>query len=270
GAFTRTNLLAWRGARDLAAGDFDGDGVPDLAVAGTTNGVAHYHNLGRGIFELKTNIVSNGTRNDNDFPQPAYYLKSFRVPGATKDELVAAQSQVDTVYVLAAGTNGQLAVQGTLTNIGVNALDVGPLLRPASNSIPDLVVSHNARGVLEIHSSVSTTVRFNQATNQIISIPGGPRNVRIVDLDGDGWNDLVVVQQSFNKVLTFKNLNGLFVASAEAWVGAKPREMDLGDFNGDGHPDVAVLNRYSSDVSILTTFAGSVGFSVPDNVYPVD
>ncbi|HEY2953525.1 MAG TPA: FG-GAP-like repeat-containing protein, partial [Verrucomicrobiae bacterium] len=270
GTFMLTNLPAWRGARDLAAGDFDGDGLIDLVVAGTTNGVAHYHNLGGGVFELKTNIVSIGTSNDNDFPQPAYYLKAFRPLGASRDEIAVARAQRNKLNVLAIDADGRLAVQGTLTNISVNALDVGPLLHPAASAVPDLVVSHNSRGVLEIHSSVSTIARFSQITNQQIDIPGGPRNVRIVDLDGDGWNDLVVVQQSFNKVLTFRNLNGFFVPTAEAAVGAQPREMDWGDFNDDGHPDVAVLNRDSADVSILVTYPGSVGFSVPDSVYPVD
>ncbi|PYJ02743.1 MAG: hypothetical protein DME25_15400 [Verrucomicrobia bacterium] len=270
GTFTLRNLPAWFGARDLAAGDFDGDGLLDLAVAGTTNGVAHFHNLGGGQFELRTNIVSIGTADTRDFPQPAFYLKSFRPPGSNKDELVAARAQRSTAYVLATDADGRLAVQGTLTNIGVNALDVGPLLRPATNPVPDLVVADNNRGSLEIHSAINTVARFSQITNQTILIPGGPRNVRIVDLDGDGWNDLVVVQQSFNQVLTFRNLDGLFVPTSEAWVGASPREMDLGDFNGDGHPDVAVLNRYSSDVSLLITYPGRVGFGVPDDIYPVD
>ena len=123
------------------------------------------------------------------------------------------------------------------------------------------MISHNDRGVLEIHSAISTLTRFSQSTNQQLSIPGGPRNVRIVDLDGDGWNDLVVVQQHFNKVLTFKNRNGIFVPPAEAWVGAQPREMDVGDFNGDGHPDVAVLNRYSSDWTCLLPSRARPGFS---------
>jgi hypothetical protein len=270
GAFTATNLPAWRGARDLAAGDFDGDGVSDLAVAGTTNGVAHFRSLGGGAFELKTNVVTIGTSDDDDFPQPAYYLRAFRPAGATKDELAAARAQRQKVYVLAADAEGHLAIQGTLTNVGVNALDVGPLLRPATNPQPDLIVAHNDRGTLEIHSSISTIARFSQVTNQVITVPGGPRNVRIVDLDGDGWNDLVVVQQSFNKVLTFRNLNGVFIPTAEAAVGVRPREMDMGDFDGDGHPDVAVLNRYSSDVSILITYPGRVGFGVPDSTYSVD
>jgi hypothetical protein len=270
GAFAATNLPAWRGARDLAAGDFDGDGLTDLALAGTTNGVAHFRSLGGGAFELKTNVVTIGTSNDNDFPQPAYYLRAFRPPGAVRDELAAARAQRQKVYVLAADPEGRLAIQGVLTNLGVNALDIGPLLRPAADLHPDLIVAHNDRGTLEIHSSISTIARFSQVTNQVITVPGGPRNVRIADLDGDGWNDLVVVQQSFNKVLTFRNLNGVFVPTAEAPVGARPREMDLGDFDGDGHPDVAVVNRYSSDVSILLTYPGRVGFGVPDSVYPVD
>ncbi len=269
--FSLSNIVAWVGARDLAAGDFDGDGLNDLAVAGTTNGVSHFHNLGGGIFEVKTNIALIGTPDVDDFPQPAFYLKSFRVPGATKDEVAVARAQRNKVYVLATDADGALAVQNTLTNVGVNALDVGNLLHAATNpAAPDLIVSHNDRGTLEIHPGVANTTRFSQTTNQLISIPGGPRNVRIVDLDGDGWNDLVVVQQLRSQVLTYRNLAGVFIPTSLAWVGARPREMDLGDFNNDGHPDVAVLNRYSSDVSILTSYPGAVGFTAPDAFYPVD
>ena len=49
--------------------------------------------------------------------------------------------------------------------------------------------------------------------------------------------------------------------------------MDLGDFNLDGHPDLAVLNRYSMDVSVLITSTNTstpAGFLALDSVYPVD
>ena len=94
--------------------------------------------------------------------------------------------------------------------------------------------------------------------------------MRIVDLDGDGWNDLVVVQQSFNKVATFRNNFGTFAPFSQAAVGTGPREMDIGDFDGDGNPDVAVLNRQSSDISILITYPGTAGFKIPENVYAVE
>src|SRR3954469_580835 len=263
-------LPSWHGSRDLAAGDFDGDGLIDLAVAGSTNGVSHWSSLGGGSFEVRTNIASIGPRTDADFPQPAFYVKSFRPLGASRDELAAARAQEDKLWGLGLDTNNNLAVQTILTNVSVNAFDTGPVLHPASSQLPDLVTAHNNRSVLEVHAGNSLIGRFSQSTNQLIEIAGGPRNVRIVDLDGDGWNDLVVVQQSFNKVLTFRNLNGAFVPFSEAAVGASPREMDIGDFNSDGHPDVAVLNRQSSDVSILLTYPGVAGFAVPDNVYAVD
>jgi len=148
----------------------------DLAVAGTTNGVAHFRNIDPGVFELMTNVVSIGTADDNDFPQPAYYLKSFRPPNATKDEIVVARAQRNKVYVLATDGDGRLAVQGTLTNIGVNALDVGPLLRPATSPSPDLIVAHNNRGVLEIHSAICKTsvqMRDHDVTNVTMSLRRG-------------------------------------------------------------------------------------------------
>ena len=102
GSFTLTNFTAWRGARDLAAGDFDGDGWLDLAVAGTTNGVAQFRNTHDGHFEYQTNFNALGSSDDKDFPQPAFYLRSFRLPDAGRDELVAGRAQETKLYMLGA------------------------------------------------------------------------------------------------------------------------------------------------------------------------
>ena len=263
-------LPAWSGARDLAAGDFDGDGRIDLAVAGTTEGVTQYRNTGGGNF-LPVAKLTNFGLYLSDFPQPAFYLKTLRLPGATRDELVVGRAQMDNVSVLAADAEGRLTIHSVVGGVSATALDVGPVLRRATNPVPDLVVAHSRSGQLVVYpAGAQGGARFSTNSAQRLFIPGGPRNVRVVDLDGDGWNDLVVVQQTFNNVLTFRNQDGWFVPASSAAVGTQPREMDVGDFNGDGSPDVAVLNRQSSDVSVLLTFPGSVGFGTKEGVYPVD
>src|SRR5438067_1166988 len=92
-----------------------------------------------------------------------------------------------------------------------------------------------------VHPGFNGPGRFEQTIHQVIHVPGGPRAVKVLDLDGDGWNDLVVVLRNFDRVLTYHNSNGVLVAASETPVGASPRELAIGDFNGDGHPDLAVM-----------------------------
>ena len=278
--FTTPSILpAWFGVRDLAVGDFDGDGLMDLAAAGSTNGVVQYHALGAGRFAVVATLVELASdpfdpRESNDFPQPAYYLKAFRPPGATKDTLVASFAKAGKIWVFEADVNGRLVKRGDIEGVGLTGLDAAPLLSPATNGAPvDLLTSWSRGGLMQIFASTNLPQRFTGRPQQSYYIPGSPRNVRIVDLDLDGWNDIVVVAQGYNKVMTYHNDHGTFSLVAEAVTGMFPREMDLGDFNGDGRPDLAVLNRLSSDVSIFltaTNFNSPAGFMSLDSEYPVD
>ena len=276
-----TNVPAWFGVRDLAAGDFDGDGLIDLAAAGTTNGVVQYRSLGGGAFAVVTNILGLASNpfvpgaGDFEFPQPAYYLKALRQPGDLRDELLVSHAQSGKLRVLRAGSDGRLAITGELLNINITSLDAAPLLHPADvGAVPDLITAHSRTGGLEIRAGVPfLSQRFASVPLRRHFGPGGPRNVRIADLDGDGWNDVVVVAQGSDRVLTYHNDNGELTLVGEAFAGWFPREMDLGDFNGDGHPDLAVLNRSSLDASILltsTNTATPLGFLALEGIYPVD
>ena len=274
-------LAGWLGVRDLVAGDFDGDGLTDLAAAGTTNGLVQYRSLGGGAFAMATTVaalrsdpISGSDAADYEFPQPAYYLKSVRQPGDDRDELIASFAQRGKIWVLRAGVDGKLAVTGDIGNVSLTALDAAPLLRPATNGAPvDLITAYSRGGYLDIFAATNLSQRFMGSPVNRYYVSGAPRNVRIADLDGDGWNDLVVVAQRADKVITYHNDGGQLNPIAETFVGRGPREMDLGDFNQDGRPDLAVLNRQSMDVSILITSTNTstlVGFLALDSVYPVD
>lgn len=82
------------------------------------------------------------------------------------------------------------------------------------------------------------------------------------DLDGDGLSDLAVANAASPGVISllFGNGGGGFAAPVGQGVGNFPFQLTVGDFNGDGNPDLAAANRDSGTVSIrLGTGGGGYG-----------
>jgi FG-GAP-like repeat len=92
-------------------------------------------------------------------------------------------------------------------------------------------------------------------------------NLAVVDMNGDGNLDVVVQPTSTDYVVVFMNQGrATFGANVdyEVFPGA-PSSPDLGgfavaDFNGDGKPDVAVLDRGNVNITVLlNTGNGTLG-----------
>jgi hypothetical protein len=268
----RQSISAWRGARSLLARDFDGDGIQDLAVGGREEGVRHYRGTGAGEFVIMGSLPELENQ-VGEFPKPVYVLAALRAPGATRDDVVVTHAVSERVWILGTGGSGPLAITGFIStgassNLGIHSLDVGPVTRQAAGNLPDLVFAKRDLGTIEVRQGIAAANRFSDSISQTIRVPGGPRALQIVDLDGDGWNDLAVVLRNFDCVLTYRNSNGVLVAATEISVGRSPREIAAADFSGDGVPDLAVMNRDSQDVSILRTAPGTLGFGIVDQFYP--
>ncbi len=105
-----------------------------------------------------------------------------------------------------------------------------------------------------------STVTFSAGAN--------PSAVKIGDLDGDGLNDIVVVNLNGSMQLFFSKGAGSFerISLNGLWPsGAKTLDVDIGDLNRDGRNDLAVaFSTPTGAISVLFN-QGNRQFSAPVN-----
>src|SRR5437763_5880600 len=95
-----------------------------------------------------------------------------------------------------------------------------------------------------------------------------PLSIAIGDLNADGRLDLAVANDAVSgaSVSVFPGTgDGSFAARTDLSLDRSPRSVAIGDLNGDGRPDLAVLNDYTNAVSVLLgrgdgTFAAKVDY----------
>jgi hypothetical protein len=202
-------LDAWPGARNLASGDFDGDGLLDLVVAGSTNGIQQWHNQGNASFAVVTNLaIWPETIPELDFPKPVYSMQAFRPAGASRDQLVVTHAESLECWVLGPNENSALVLQGAITTLKLHSVAVGALTQPADSGQLDLVGASRDDNTVVLYRGDDSPAHFESDPIQSVRVPGGPRSLAIADLNGDNWNDLVVVVRNFDRVFTFMNSNG--------------------------------------------------------------
>lgn len=103
-----------------------------------------------------------------------------------------------------------------------------------------------------------------------VSVQGGSHNVEICDMDLDGKPDLIIPDYFNNYLTVTRNTSTSGVISFAAKVtfpwasGGQPNEVSIGDFDGDGKPDVALGgNGGGTFVSVYrnTSTPGTISFA---------
>ena len=95
---------------------------------------------------------------------------------------------------------------------------------------------------------------FTAALGSPFPVGSSPTSVVVADFNGDGRPDLAIANQGSSDVtvLLGNGTGGFTEALGSPFpVGSVPLSMAVGDFNGDGKPDLAVANSVSENVTVL-------------------
>jgi len=133
---------------------------------------------------------------------------------------------------------------------------------------PDLLVANSSSNsfsvLLDTTPPGATTPSYAGAVS--VTIGNTPLAVAVADINGDGKPDVVVANTGDDTVTLFLNATApgaqlpTFGGKQTLAVGASPVAIAVGDFDGDGKPDLATANYDSSTSTVLLNRTGTGTF----------
>ena len=226
----------------IAKGDFNGDGKADLAITNSAdNTVTILLGNGDGTFTVTTSPATGNAPS-------SITVGDFNGDG--KADLAITNSTDNTVTMLLGNGDGTFTAATSLAT--GNA--------PSSIAVGDF--NGDGKADLAIANSTDNTVTMllgngDGTFTSTTSLATGSSPVALVvgDFNGDGKADLAVAQTLLNSsggvLVLLGNGDGTFTASNVQFSQGTSSSIAVGDFNGDGKPDLAVGTSSGFSVAVL-------------------
>lgn len=255
----------------VALADFDGDGLLDIVCANLENG-----NIG-----VYRNTSTPGTITSGSFAS-----RKIFTTGNNPWDIAVGDLDGDGLIDIAVvcQLSSAVTVLRNKSTAGVISFDV--MKEFAAESIPqgvaigdidgdgklDIAIGNNGSGSVSVFHNTSTagsitTASFDSAVNFSTD---SPRGIALRDLNGDGKPELIAGGTNYmtvfpNTATSGSITTGSFGTKKLNAAGSLVQCAVVGDYNGDGLPDLASANYNGNSVSVVQNLSttGALNFSGP-------
>ena len=247
--------------RLMAVGDIDGDGKLDLVVA---NGFSPV-----GSVSVFRNTSVSGTINfaphaDFNVGNDPWNVAIGDIDGDGKPDIAAVNSLGGNVSVLHnLSTSGSVNF-GAAVNFATGTTPQGVVIADLDgDGKNDMAVANTGSSNVSVFLNTSTYGIINSGTFAgavPFTAAAGSNYVAVADIDGDDKLDLAVANSTPGSVSVLRNNSSVgslaFIAHVDFTAVTAANSIGIGDFDGDGKPDLAIGSG-STTVTILRNTATS-------------
>lgn len=230
----------------IAAGDIDGDGSPDVALASAGGGGTPPSfvtwNTPSGSFQGG----GGGTIGNQGDGSGKPALGDLNGDGTT-DLVIPVPGSGRLIILPGAGT----APSRVINTGGAQFLSVGS--SPQAVAVADVNGDGNEDLLVAEHASGDVGVLLGNGDltfQPLVQVPAcaGPQDIAASDLNGDGLVDIAVACDTGSVAVRLGNGDGTFQAAVDYATGIGTRALRIADMNNDGHPDIVAVSSADDTV----------------------